>query len=317
MDEVLHPTDYNSPAALKAFLEAHGFSMQKRFGQNFMVNPGARLSIVKRLSPSPESLVWEVGPGLGALSHDILRSGASLTAFEIDRGFAACLHGLFQKEEAEGRFLLREGDVLKTWKGELDAVGLAGKSPSSVLLCGNLPYNVAATFIAQTIGAGVRFRRAVFTVQREVADRMCAAVGSPNYSAFSVLCQWGYKVHRFLDLQPGSFWPRPNVSSAAVVLEPRLQDGVIPAGSRTRAETCSGGASSDFFVRTVHVLFSQRRKTLLNNCKALIPPGVDAAKCFAEAGVGMGERAENLSVGQFAVLSSCFRSAILEQGGRL
>ncbi|MBR1537651.1 MAG: 16S rRNA (adenine(1518)-N(6)/adenine(1519)-N(6))-dimethyltransferase, partial [Treponema sp.] len=78
-----HP-DYNSPSALKDFLDENGMAMQKKFGQNFLVNSDARKKIIDSLDISNGSTVWEVGPGLGCMSDEILSRGASLTAFEID-----------------------------------------------------------------------------------------------------------------------------------------------------------------------------------------------------------------------------------------
>ena len=155
-----HP-DYNSPVALKTFLEEQGLSMQKKFGQNFLVNGDARNKLIDALDISLGTTVWEVGPGLGCMTSDILERGASLTAFEIDRGFASLLKDFFS-EQFSGRFTLVEGDVLKTWKNEYKSSGCPQR------LFGNLPYNIAATIIADTIEENIRFEKCVFTVQKEL-----------------------------------------------------------------------------------------------------------------------------------------------------
>ncbi len=286
-----HP-DYNSPADLKSFLEANGMAMQKKFGQNFMVNPAARKRIVDSLELSDGQSVWEVGPGLGCMTEEILSRGATLTAFEIDRGFASLLHGFFEDYEKSGRFNVIEGDVLKNWKAE------ASKSKPERLF-GNLPYNIAATFIADTVSEGVTFDSCVFTVQKEVAERMFAKPGTKNYSVFSVLCQWKYEVSAGIELAPGNFWPRPNVASESVLMKKR--DGDFSTDSRT-------------FVRVVHALFSSRRKTLQNNIKSILPKGLSAEDFFTEAGIEAGERAENLSVEQFERLSKVMESAKIDFG---
>ena len=105
--------DYDSPASLRSFLEQQGMAMQKKFGQNFLINPMARRRLVDALQVDDSTTVWEVGPGLGAMTDEILSRGASVTAFEIDRGFAACVSDFFEEYHAKGRFNLVLGDVLK------------------------------------------------------------------------------------------------------------------------------------------------------------------------------------------------------------
>ena len=134
-----HP-DYNSPAELKEILDANGFSMQKKFGQNFLINEDARRRLVDALKLTEGMKVWEVGPGLGAMTSSILEQGADLTVFEIDRGFASLISGFFEDYANKGTFRIVEGDVLKTWKGHLQKAGQADR------FFGNLPYNIAATF---------------------------------------------------------------------------------------------------------------------------------------------------------------------------
>lgn len=278
-----HP-DYNSPAELKAFLDEQGFAMQKKFGQNFMINGDARKKIIDALEPQENELIWEVGPGLGCMTEEIMNRGAKVHAFEIDRGFIGLLKQFFEEQEAGGKFSITEGDVLKTWKGEYE-----GCTQKPTKLFGNLPYNIAATFIADTIVEGLVFDRCVFTVQKEVTERVCAKPGTEKYSAFSVLCQWAYDVKKGIVLSSGNFWPRPNVASQSFSLE-----------KKSEPVECK---DSRLFVKLVHALFSSRRKTLLNNIKPLLLAGINADEVFEKAGINKMERAENLSVAQFARLT--------------
>ena len=285
--------DYNSPSALKAFMDQNGMAMQKKFGQNFMVNPKARADIISMLEPEEGAAVWEVGPGLGAMTSLLLSSGLSVTAFEIDRGFIAQLHTIFADEESAGRFRIVEGDVLKTWRQQ------GQDSASGIKLFGNLPYNIAATLIADTITKGFLFDKCVFTVQKEVADRMRANPSEKDYSSFSVLCQWRYDVKPGVELAPGNFWPRPAVASQAVSFTPK----------RTPYE-CS---NPQLFVNLVHVLFSQRRKTVRNNIKPLLPPGLSAEDFFSGTGIVPSERAENLALEDFLRLTDSLNKAVSEE----
>lgn len=274
-----HP-DYNSPSELKTFLEQAGMAMQKKFGQNFMINQSAREKIVSLLELKKDELVWEIGPGLGCMTELILFSGANLEVFEIDRGFISILKQFFEQQK---KFRIIEGDVLKNWK---KAFNENLQKPSK--LFGNLPYNIAATFIADTITENVVFEKCVFTVQKEVAQRMAAKKGTENYSAFSVLCQWGYNVKLDIVLGSSSFWPRPTVSSQAVVM--------------TKKEKPFSGNSA-LFVKVVHALFSARRKTIQNNIKSLLPENISAENFFEKCGISKSERAENLSVEDFIRIS--------------
>ena len=112
-----HP-DYNSAAELKQVLDANGFSMQKKFGQNFLINQQARNKLIDALDVQEGTKVWEVGPGLGAMTSGLLEKGADLTVFEIDRGFISLISQYFDDYSKKGKFRIVEGDVLKNWYGQ-------------------------------------------------------------------------------------------------------------------------------------------------------------------------------------------------------
>jgi 16S rRNA (adenine1518-N6/adenine1519-N6)-dimethyltransferase len=105
--------NYDSPMALKNFLDSKGMAMQKKFGQNFLIKSQARKQLVDNLKLEENTTVWEVGPGLGCMTTEIIERGGKLTAFEIDRGFASILREIFSGNE---KFSIVEGDFLKTWK---------------------------------------------------------------------------------------------------------------------------------------------------------------------------------------------------------
>lgn len=279
-----HP-DYNSPLALKEFLDQNGMAMQKKFGQNFLVNEAARKKIVDFLDVKEGTKVWEVGPGLGSMTDEILSRGANLTAFEIDHGFARLVREFFSDYSEKNHFELVEGDVLKTWKKYFDEKGAADR------FFGNLPYNVAATIIADTINEGVRFEKIVVTIQKEVAQRMTALPGTENYSSFSVLCQWAYDMKNIVDLAGGNFWPVPNVASRAVLM--------------TRKDDFPRCENPSLFMKMIRQLFSSRRKTVRNNLLPLCNGGEVCDKVFESAGIKPNERAENLSVEKLLRLSDC------------
>lgn len=277
-----HP-DYNSSSELKNILDFKGFSMQKKFGQNFLINPDARKKLIDNLDINPDSTVWEVGPGLGAMTNEILERGAKLTVFEIDRGFASLIKEFFESYSQNNKFSIVEGDVLKTWKKELANSNIPDR------FFGNLPYNIAATIIADTIENNIRFEKCVFTVQKEVALRMAAQAGSEDYSSFSVLCQWAYDVKAILDLSGANFWPRPNVDSRAVLL--------------TKKEDFPKCENPSLFIKMQRSLFSSRRKTVRNNLNGFLQNNDLTLQVLNEANIDPMKRAEVLSIEQMLLLS--------------
>lgn len=282
-----HP-DYNSSIALKKFMEEHGFSMQKKFGQNFLLNENARIKIVDALELETDMSVWEVGPGLGAMTNEILNRGVNLTVFEIDKGFTSLLPLFFEEYVKSEKLKIVEGDVLKTWKKNL--------SPSAIpnRFFGNLPYNIAATLIADTIENNVRFEKCVFTVQKEVALRMSAKPNSENYSSFSVLCNWAYDVKSLFDLSGGNFWPKPNVDSRVVVL--------------TKKQNFPCCENISLFMKMQRALFSSRRKTVRNNLNEFLKNNELTLECLEKAKIDSMKRAEVLTIEQMLNLSDILNS---------
>ena len=278
--------NYNSASSLRAFLEQEGLGMRKKYGQNFLINPRTRQTLVDALQAEPGAEVWEIGPGLGAMTALLLEKGLLVRAFEIDPGFSRILTRLFANKKG---FSLVEGDVMKTWARE----------KAVPYFLGNLPYNIAAALLADLIEKGRLFTRMVVTVQREVALRMCAAVGSPDYSSFSVLCALAYTVKPLMLIRGGSFYPRPQVDSMGVLLEKR---NAVPRPA--------------LFYPLLRALFGSRRKTIKNNLAGFIasrfgkglPSGLSAesicAGVLAKSGLKGGERAESLGPEVFLTLAN-------------
>ena len=278
-----HP-DYNSTAQLKAILEQNGFSMQKKFGQNFLINQAAREKLVDALQVDDKTTVWEVGPGLGSMTDLILQKGADLTVFEIDRGFASLISNFFEDYSQKDKFRIIQGDVLKTWFNQIhNGTNIPDR------FFGNLPYNIAATIIADTIEKGVRFERCVFTVQKEVAVRMCAKEGDDQYSSLSVLCNWAYDVKPLMDLSGSNFWPKPNVDSRAVLF---LKKPDFPC--------CT---NPQHFIKMQRALFSSRRKTVRNNLQGFLCDNQLVEKSLENAQINPMLRAEVLTIKQMLTLS--------------
>lgn len=268
--------NYNSPSEIRRAVEQLGLRLQKRWGQNFLVNQGARRQIVSLVEPGAAETIWEIGPGLGTLTVLLLPKVRSLLAFEIDRGLIRYLTETFADRE---NFQLIPGDVMKTWRSHYSHTDPPDK------IVGNLPYGTASALIGTLAENRVCAKRLVFTVQRELAQRMSAAPGNKNYSSFSVLCQIVYRISQRMQLKPGSFYPPPEVHSSVVLLEPNPEVFRIPEWR--------------FFLRCLRTLFRSRRKTMRNNLLGgglVAPPGVERLdRLFEDLGIDPGIRSERLS----------------------
>lgn len=273
--------DYSSISSITRLLEENGLGMTKKFGQNFLVSMSA-LDRITALSGACEGMrVWEVGPGIGALTTKLLQTGAEVTAFEIDHGFCRIL-----REQAYvdvPNFKLVEGDVLKNWKTEWETQG----TPD--IICANLPYNVGSIFIASVIENRCLPQTMVFTLQSEVVDRICAKQTDDAFSGFSILTGIDYENTDAMRLRSGCFFPSPNVDSSVVVMRKRENPLVPDAEARD-------------FLELVRILFAQRRKTVKNNLKATGKSSADIDRALTECGISQTERAEKLSVWQILAL---------------
>jgi len=239
--------------------------------------------IVATLGPGKDDTVWEIGPGIGAMTDLVYRNCRNLVLFEIDHGFADFLAETYEPIPS---VRLVRGDFRKTWKGAIE------DNPAPDLIFGNLPYSQAATMIGDLIVAGLRPRRMVFTIQREVADRMVAVPGSKEYSAFSLVCRYRHVPRKVADIPASAFFPAPDVTSTVVELTPLKETRWID-----RAE----------FFPIVHLLFGSRRKTVRNNLRrgrffeSDDPEGV--AVVLSRAGIDGSVRAETLTVETVARLA--------------
>ena len=268
--------NYDSPKEIERVLSEKGLAMTKKFGQNFLVSPSGREKLVKLMDLEEGMKVWEIGPGLGAITHMILKENVDLYSFEIDHGFASLLSGPAFGDES--RFTLVEGDALKTlFKKRL--------LPLPDRIVGNLPYNVGSVMIAKLIENSYLPPLMVFTLQKEVVDRMTAKTGEDDYSSFSVLTQIDYENKLMLKLPRGCFWPQPNVDSAVVVM-------------KRREKSLVDDTLRPVFIPLLRDIFQQRRKTIRNNLKSSEYGNLGKDKVeeiLSLSGLSGNERAEALS----------------------
>ena len=268
---------------IQSLLASANTQPRHRFGQNFMIDQNLVRVIAGAATLTagpPADLVIEVGPGTGTLTDELLSRGVDVVAVEIDRDLARLLR---QRLENEPRFQLIEGDALSSKHALneqlVETINAARGRP--IKLVANLPYNIASPLIIELLIFGIDML--VFTVQKEVADRLRAAPGSDAYGPLSVMAQLLARVEVLRTLPPQAFWPPPKIDSALVRM--------------TRDDKSGGNAAA--FGRFVQKVFSFRRKTLR---KALAQAGHDADAAIAATRLDPQARPEVLSVPQLQAL---------------
>ena len=206
---------------------------KKKWGQNFLRNRGAVEKIVAAIEPQPDETILEIGPGEGVLTEKLAALPNPIIAIEIDPDLFARLQARFGS-----RVLMVHDDAVE-----------AALPPTPFRAVGNLPYNVATPILRRVI-ADPNCRRAVFMLQKEVADRIVAKPGTESYGYLTLYVQLYAAARVLMTLEPRSFYPPPKVRSAVVVLDPR-----DPGVTSPREE----------LLDLISTAFRMRRKTLVNN----------------------------------------------------
>ncbi|MFW6337372.1 MAG: 16S rRNA (adenine(1518)-N(6)/adenine(1519)-N(6))-dimethyltransferase RsmA [Alkalispirochaetaceae bacterium] len=270
-----------SPREIRDLLSERGITLKKRWGQNFLFQPRWRRWIVELVDPKPGQRVWEVGPGIGALTEGLVESGADVTLFEIDHGLIEIL-----KDRFGDAVRIVPGDAVRSWHEELERSG----APTKVV--GNLPYSSGARIIASFVESNLpRPPAMVVMVQREVAERMAAEPGSEEYSSFTVLVGSSFWVELRGDVPADAFFPPPRVKSTVLTLTPR--------------EDAPGPEERKKLSRLARGFFAARRKTIRNALRRSFS-SEEAARLSAlldRLGVSADRRGETLSLETYRTLA--------------
>lgn len=276
-------TDYRDITAL---LQRHGFRFSKSMGQNFLTAAWVPQQIVAESGITAADGALEIGPGVGCLTAELVKTAGRVTAVELDER----LRGVLGETLADfDNVSVVFADALKADLPAICAETL-GERPWKV--CANLPYNVTTPLITAFLEAGC-FESVTVMIQKEVAQRLCAAPGTGEYGAFSVLVQWYAEPKLLFDVPPHCFVPQPKVTSAVVRMDRRAAPPVSVDDEK-------------LFFRTVRAAFAQRRKTLSNALRSafseLDRTAIESA--MEETGLPPAVRGETLSIAQFAALSN-------------
>lgn len=288
-----------------SLFEQHGANPRHDLGQNFLIDLNLHDYIVSQAGITPDDVVLEVGTGTGALTAAISKDADRVITVEYDRRVHEIAKELLQSRP---HVTLLNCDVLKNknrFNPEvMDAVHAAlearpAGSPKSLKLVANLPYNVATPVMSNLVVTDLPWTRMVVTIQYELAERMAAEPGSSQYSALSVWLQAQTKIALLKKLGPNVFWPRPQVDSAIVRIDPD-------------ADARAAIVDREFFHTFLRDVFTQRRKRLRGVVASMFKathdkPAVDAA--FEKAGVSVESRAEELTPAELVRLANALAAS--------
>lgn len=281
MPELIYPQ--NTIAVLKK----HHFQFQKRYGQNFLIDPQVLERIIRAAEIGPDDFVLEIGPGIGTMTQALCEAARSVTAVEIDRNLIPILG-----ETLDGyhNVTVLQEDVLDMDIRQLAEEKNGGKP---IKIVANLPYYITTPIVLKLLESEVPLQSITIMVQREVAERMCAAPGTKDYGALTLAIRYYTEPEIRCFVPPNCFMPRPKVGSAVVRL--------------TRHETPSVETKDvPQLFKLIRASFNQRRKTLQNgiaNSPDFSLSREEIASCIASCGFSPTVRGETLTLEEFARLS--------------
>lgn len=270
---------------MKPLLAQHGFHFSKAKGQNFLISRWVPERIAEEAGVDETAGVLEIGPGIGPLTQQLALRAGKVCAVEVDerlKPILALTVGEFSNTE------ILWSDVLKQNIPALVQEKFPGLRP---MACANLPYYITSPILTALLEAEC-FQSVTVMVQKEVAQRIAAQPGSPDYSAFSIFCQYYAQPEILFDVPAGCFLPQPKVTSAVITL-------------KVREEKPWDIPDQEVFFRAVRASFAMRRKKLQNGLASGFPQlgKAGAAEVIADAGLPENVRGETLGIPEFARLS--------------
>lgn len=276
---------------IQSLLARHGFRFAKSLGQNFLIEGWVAEDIAAASGADADTGVVEVGPGIGSLTTRLARRAGKVVSVELDRR----LYPVLAETMADyPNFTLVEGDVMQLSLSALVREHLAGLRP---VLCANLPYNITTPLLTRVVESRC-FDSVTVLIQKEVAQRICAAPGTADYGAFSLLMQYYTAPELLFEVPNTCFLPAPKVTSAVIH---------CPARREPPVQVCSEA----MLWRTVRAGFALRRKTLVNSLQTGFPlPKEQLAAIVTGCGLPENVRGERLSLADYAALANALAAVM-------
>ena len=270
---------------IRELLGRHNFRFSKSMGQNFLTAAWVPEDIAAAGVREEGLGVLEVGPGIGCLTRELSKRADKVVAVELDKSLKPILaETLADCENVETVY----GDVLKLDIAALAEEKLGGRKKA---VCANLPYNVTSPLLTAFIQAGC-FDSITVMIQREVARRICASPGSPDYGAFGIFVQWHTRPELLFDVPPSCFMPQPKVTSSVIRLKKRREHPAVVKDEQ-------------LMFKVIRAAFNQRRKTLVNALSSQLGniTKEEAERAIVNCGFDTRIRGEVLDIGGFAKIS--------------
>lgn len=276
------------PANTIEVLQKYHFNFQKKFGQNFLIDPHVLERIVEESGISKEDCVLEIGPGIGTMTQYLAESAREVVAVEIDKALIPILEDTLSEYD---NITVINDDILKV---DINKIVQERNAGQAIKVVANLPYYITTPIIMGLFESKVPLKSITIMVQKEVADRMQVGPGTKDYGALSLAVQYYAKPEIVANVPPNCFMPRPNVGSAVIRL--------------TRYEQQPVDVKDDkYMFRIIRASFNQRRKTLVNgllNAGNLNTTKEDILNALQEMELSPTIRGEALTLEQFARLSN-------------
>lgn len=278
-------------STIREIMGRHGVSFQKKFGQNFLINPTVPERIAEAACVRPDDAplgILEIGPGIGTLTRELSSRADKVVALEIDSNLIPILGETL--EDCENTLVINE-DVMKTDLAELTEREFLSRG-MRMSVAANLPYYITTPILMKLVESRLPFETITVMIQKEVAQRLTAPAGDSEYGAITAALSYYGKVERLFLVPAGCFLPAPKVDSAVIRITLHKEPPI-----KVRDE--------DTLFKTIRGAFAQRRKTLSNSLStefsALGKDGIAAA--IAEAGLDASIRGERLTLEDFARLA--------------
>ena len=273
-------------SVIKNLMSDAGINFRKEFGQNFLTNRIVPEEIADSCTDSSESMILEIGPGIGTLTQELAIRYKRVVAVEIDKGLIPVLGKTLAEYD---NVTVINDDIMKV---DLEELVSKYSDGMPVSVCANLPYYITTPILMRLLESGVKFSSITIMIQNEVASRLVAKPGSSDYGAITAVLGYYGETRKLFKVSAGSFIPMPKVDSAVVRIDLYKEAKYTPKNEK-------------LFRDLIKAAFEMRRKTLQNAISAKL--GSYPKELVAEAILAIGYpenvRGERLSTEDFVKLS--------------